>query len=700
MRAGIVVLLSLAACKGDGTDPAGGRPAVGWSEESLNFGEVALGESAELTFDVTNEGGGELEVYTVIVSDGDRDEWDVSWDSSNRTLARGESLTVSVFFAPERADRTSNGRIQVRTNDEEATTFFIPVTGASAPSNADNDGDGYTVAQGDCNDDNENIHPGANERCNGVDDDCQGGPAADEVDADGDGVRLCQMDCDDGNPNVYPGAPEACDGLDSDCDGVNQDNADADGDTFTVCDGDCNDANPNAYPGNTEVCGDNADNDCDGSTDVIDADGDGHDVCSATGDCDDTLAAVHPIIVSTSGSAGGAGTPADPIDSISGGLAALDAVCRTVFVESGTYTLVDQPWTTGTVTIRGRGASPADVTIDAGGNGRHLDMSGGTLTVNRLTFEGGVAPGGGSGGSVNITGGAFTAVDSVWQSNSAGTAGGAIRASDVTVSLQQSCRFEGNDAASGGAISVTNTTLFDPNGSVFLSNSATGAGGGIEANGSTLIMAGSSFESNTAATGGGLSLTGGGGHLIQRGFYFDNGVTSGASDGAALWVSGTTDGLWRNNEVRDNDGGAVVLTGAATFRVLNNTFTSNVGTGEGVVIDVESDNATVLANLGHFNDGPSGIYAPPGSLAVVEYNTVFATSTSNDFAGALSVGVGNNRSENPGFVTFTDDGDPTNDDLSLNAGSPSIDSGPPEAQYNDPDATQNDRGSTGGPGGQ
>jgi len=40
------------------------------------------------------------------------------------------------------------------------------------------------------------------------------------VDADGDGIALCDGDCDDTNPNIYPGATEICnDGIDQDCNG-------------------------------------------------------------------------------------------------------------------------------------------------------------------------------------------------------------------------------------------------------------------------------------------------------------------------------------------------------------------------------------------------------------------------------------------------------------------------------------------------
>jgi hypothetical protein len=100
----------------------------------------------------------------------------------------------------------------------------------------------------DCNDADNHINPGQTEvQGNGKDDDCNG---TCDTDADGDGfttsgyvepptMGICapiasdQVDCNDGNPNIHPGAAEICDGIDENCDGKCDD--DVDGDGYSVC---------------------------------------------------------------------------------------------------------------------------------------------------------------------------------------------------------------------------------------------------------------------------------------------------------------------------------------------------------------------------------------------------------------------------------------------------------------------------------
>jgi hypothetical protein len=87
----------------------------------------------------------------------------------------------------------------------------------------DNDGDGFTEAQGDCNDNDATIYPGAEEICDdGIDQDCNGSDlSCDDVDNDGDGYTEAQGDCNDNDGTINPGADEICDdGIDNNCDGI------------------------------------------------------------------------------------------------------------------------------------------------------------------------------------------------------------------------------------------------------------------------------------------------------------------------------------------------------------------------------------------------------------------------------------------------------------------------------------------------
>jgi hypothetical protein len=86
---------------------------------------------------------------------------------------------------------------------------------------ADSDGHYADDCGGDdCADDNPAVHPGAEEVCNGIDDNCDDIMLEGEEDQDSDGHLVCAGDCDDSDNQIHPGAEDLCaDGIDSDCDG-------------------------------------------------------------------------------------------------------------------------------------------------------------------------------------------------------------------------------------------------------------------------------------------------------------------------------------------------------------------------------------------------------------------------------------------------------------------------------------------------
>ncbi len=147
--------------------------------------------------------------------------------------------------------------------------------------------DRAVASAGDCDDLAPEVHPGATETCDGVDEDCDGEIDEDEalqilwyLDGDEDGVgdadqavTACAQpegyvseggDCDDADPTRTPGRTETCDGVDEDCSGE-ADDLDEDGDGRSACDEDCDDDDTLVYAGAEDACGDGEDRACDGS---------------------------------------------------------------------------------------------------------------------------------------------------------------------------------------------------------------------------------------------------------------------------------------------------------------------------------------------------------------------------------------------------------------------------------------------------
>jgi len=181
-------------------------------------------------------------------------------------------------------------------NDGDVDAFGSVYVGA------DDDGDGQTKGEGDCNDADADIKPTADElAANYYDDNCDGiaDDGTDTQDRDGDGYSIADGDCDDTHPFIHPGAVEITNSRDDDCDGIaddGTDESDADGDWVTIAWGDCDDTDPDVWPNQTDGGDNGIDDDCDGLVDsgtaTHDGDGDGYAVID--GDCDDTRAELFP----------------------------------------------------------------------------------------------------------------------------------------------------------------------------------------------------------------------------------------------------------------------------------------------------------------------------------------------------------------------------------------------------------------------
>jgi len=140
-------------------------------------------------------------------------------------------------------DVNNDGKIGV----EESIYTLQFISGLRQSPLVDNDNDGYTENQGDCNDYDISVYPGATEICgDGVDQDCNGAdiscPSTWYKDSDGDGYSDGITKTQVTRPTGYYLASE-----------------------LTAITGDCNDGNSTIYPGATEICGDGVDQDCDGS---------------------------------------------------------------------------------------------------------------------------------------------------------------------------------------------------------------------------------------------------------------------------------------------------------------------------------------------------------------------------------------------------------------------------------------------------
>ena len=283
----------------------------------------------------------------------------VTWSASTLVLGQTDSLSlnssgsvvdtvsydrftwgtyngVSLNLSPVATDETDNDTARFWCSGATVYgdgDYGTPKAANTDCVNLDYDGDGLTLEDGDCDDENSSAgDPTATEICDGIDNDCDGYTDEDDsdlvysaddiwyLDQDGDGYGASSIwdvySCDQPvgyDPYVnepYSSLGDDCDdtdasllgtSVDGDCDGTISDNDcdDSDPNSLTTaedgdCDGvltaeDCNDNDAAISPNLYDLTVDGIDQNCDG-LDGPDLNGDGiADVCGFGSDCDLTF---------------------------------------------------------------------------------------------------------------------------------------------------------------------------------------------------------------------------------------------------------------------------------------------------------------------------------------------------------------------------------------------------------------------------
>ncbi len=555
---------------------------------------------------------------------------------------------------------------------------------------------GYTDNYDDCDDTDGDIHPDADEVCDGYDNDCDGRTdGASAVDAttwyaddDGDGYGTtaadqvaCEQpsgyvgnseDCFDTDAAVHPDADESCDNIDEDCDGTVDEDAvdgstyyaDDDGDGFgdpdaavVACrasdgestnDDDCDDTDADISPVATESC-DGVDQDCDGTADngYADADSDGD------ADCVD----ICPVYADTSG-VNGDGREADPYGSIEDAIDLRGSYCDEILLLPGTYVedvdyggedlAISSTDGAESTIIEGTGVG-AVITVDNGESSNAL--------LDGVTVTGGVGNrGDGSyldsslrhGGGIYVNGADITLSALVVEANSATGNGGGVVLADWDGSLSDSV-IEANDSTlssySGGGLALVwaSGEVFHND---FVANEAStssGDGAGLYAWGSDTAIGYNWFEDNETNEG-----TGEAARLMYGSTLFYNNVLIDHAAGYALAVT-DADASWIVNNTFDNNEGGIYATsntyGPPTGSFLNNQIT---------------------------NSDEVGVYTYYVSFGYFAYNNVYGsgdTSYEYDWWYSDFGSTSSNYSSDPQYA------DRVNDDYDLTSSSPHKDAG-------------------------
>jgi len=443
-----------------------------------------------------------------------------------------------------------------------------------------------------------------------ADDDMEDDDVEPGLDEDGDGWSLQDGDCDDSDPLVYPGAAEtACDGVDSDCDGLGEDVVAAiagqeylsisdallavpAGGTVQVC--------PGIHQGQVWI-----------------SEGQELTLTSFSGDPEDTLldgqgiqtvvyiGSGAEVVVSNLTIQNGLGEPWLSGAHAGGGMMTFGKsteVSGCVFVDNH---------------VSGSDGQGGAIKLRAGRD----DFIMGELIVHDCRFEAnGVLMEAGHGGAISCDSVDDAAVvlnisEATFLGNEAAGDGGAIEAdgAPLTASITNSDFTDNRCDGDGGAIFILHWDVLEVERCTFLGNEADNAGGAIslslqEASPATVSIVDTTFEENhIQVAGGAIALAGESGRFVD------------------LCIDGST--FTANTSEYLGGGLHVYLEGRHAITVTDTDFVSNTGAfaGGGITLDVDDQVLFEMVGgslIGNQTDNAGaaimllGTYAEPGSTEV------------------------------------------------------------------------------------
>lgn len=540
-----------------------------------------------------------------------------------------------------------------------------PVDDSGTDDDADNDG--YT--SDDCDDTDASIHPGAEDVCDDVDNDCDGATDEDaravyaDADADGYGDANAPLacdepgatnsrDCDDTNPDVFPGADESCNGGDDDCDGTPDNGLDV-VTSYRDNDGDAS-GDPNTSTTDCQVPAGYVSND---------------------NDCNDRDAS-SPAWVQTTGRSGARGTPDDPYSTIQEGISS-GASC--VRVGPGTYYEsinyygypTDVQSTEGPTSTTIYATSGSAVTFEYGESSSAV-LDGFTLTgsVGRYSYS-----------SYTYTSDPYTYYYDYYYYYGGGIyiSGSSPTLRNLVIAECDLPKFDYSGYSSG----------YDQ----FISYSY-GYGGGMYITSGSPTLTDITFTGNTAGYGAGVYADSNSSIVGTRLAFLGNTGVYGTGFASGSYNTVLLENVIANANSSDYGYGAFYVGYETDFTMNHGTVVSNdMAVMADYYVSVTIENSILVGNnYGLYSTDSSGV-----STFALSYNNVYSNNSSNYYNVSDPTGTNGNVQTAPKFSAWVDDTDYTNDDLTLKSSSGCVDAGDP--RETDTDGSVADMGAYGGPNG-